>query len=107
MSSGQQQNLTVLTDHIRQLTEKQQTAVDQISGANRSIVDPARNMRESHGLICTATNFAVSEAETVRKVAGGALLRVSTELAEKLTAAASAYENTDNSESGSIDSCGV
>jgi hypothetical protein len=107
VSTDSDQNLKVLTDHIRHLMEKQHTAVDVITGANRSIMDPARNMWDTHGLVCSATNFAVSEAETARRTAGGALFKVSTELAEKLGAAADVYENTDAAESGDIGACGV
>ncbi len=63
-------------------------------------------MWDTHGIVCTATNVAVSSAETARRTAGGALVRVSNELAEKLTAAANSYDDTDASTSGDIDACG-
>ena len=107
MSTESEENLQVLTDHVRHLTTVQLTAVDQITGANRSIVDPGRRMWDSHGVICSATNFAVSAAEAARRTAGGTLVKVSTDLAEKLTAAANGYENTDSAAGGNIDACGV
>jgi hypothetical protein len=105
MSTDQQQNLQVLTDHIRYLAEKQQQAVNQITGANRSIADPARNVLDTHGLVCGATNLAVSAAEEARRAAGGALFKVSTELVEKLHAAATRYETTDAAGANDIGAC--
>lgn len=107
MTTDSEKNLSVLTDHVRHLVTVQQTAVDQITGANRAIVDPGRRMWDTHGIVCTATNVAVSSAETARRAAGGALFRVSAELAEKLTAAANAYDDTDETTAGDIDACGV
>lgn len=107
MPTDYEKNLAVLTEHIIRLADKQQTAVSQITGANRSIVDPARNVLDTHGLACGATNLAVSAIETARRTAGGKILQVSTELGEKLTAAAANYENTDAAEAGNIDSCGA
>jgi len=54
VSTDQEKNLKVLTEHILDLAARQQTAVDQITGANRSIVDPARNVQDTHGMICEA-----------------------------------------------------
>ncbi|TPG29712.1 ESX-1 secretion-associated protein [Mycolicibacterium hodleri] len=107
MSTDSEKNLKVLTDHLRDLTTLQDTAAGQITGANRSIVDPGRDMWNTHGIACSATNFAVSRVEGARRNAGGALFRVSTELSEKLEAAAGAYANTDSSAAGNIGACGV
>lgn len=107
MPTDYEKNLTVLTEHILHLADKQQTAVNQITGANRSIVDPARSVLDTHGLACGATNLAVAAAEAARRTAGGKIEKVSTELAEKLAAAASNYENTDSTEGGNINTCGV
>lgn len=107
MATDQEKNLLVLTDHIKHLAEKQQTAVDQITGANRSIVDPSRNVRDTHGIVCMVSSLAMSYAEDARREAGAALVRVSTEFVEKLTAAKAQYDGTDSSEAGNIDSCGV
>jgi hypothetical protein len=105
MTSAYQQNLTVLTDHILHLAEKQARSSDQITGANRSIVDPAREAMDTHGLACGATNLAVSSAEAARRTAGLALLRVSNELHEELKSAAAHYENTDASGAGNVIRC--
>ena len=107
MATDQEKNLVVLSDHIKYLAKKQQTAVDQITGANRSIVDPARNIEDTHGMVCLASSLAMSDAEDARRAAGAALIRVSTEFVEKLTASAAQYDITDSDEAGNIDRCGV
>jgi hypothetical protein len=105
VSTDQAKNLQVLTDHILHLAAKQQEAVNKITGANRSIVDPARNVQDTHGMVCEATHLAVSAAEEARRAAGGALSRVSTELGEKLNAAAARYEHTDAAGANDINAC--
>jgi predicted HicB family RNase H-like nuclease len=105
MTSAYQQNLTVLTDHILHLAEKHAKTSDQITGANRSIADPAREVMDTHGIACGATNLAVSSAEAARRTAGAALLRVSKELHEELKSAAAYYENTDASQAGNVIRC--
>jgi Excreted virulence factor EspC, type VII ESX diderm len=105
VSTDQEKNLKVLTDHIRHLAEQQQQAVNQITGANRSIVDPARNVQYTHGMVCEATHLAVSAAEEARRAAGGALFKVSTELGEKLNTAAARYDHSDAAGASAIDAC--
>ncbi|PJK19974.1 ESX-1 secretion-associated protein [Mycolicibacterium goodii] len=107
MSSDLEKNLTVLTDHIRKLSTVQDKAVGEIDGANRSMAENGNNMWETHGVVSALTNMAVADAVEARKAAGGALRRVSVELAEKLRAAATNYDNTDSTEAGRIDTCGV
>jgi hypothetical protein len=105
VSTDQEKNLKVLTEHIMLLATKQQEAVNKITGANRSIVDPARNVQDTHGMVCEATHLAVSAAEEARRAAGGALFKVSTELGEKLNAAAARYDNTDAAGADAIRAC--
>ncbi len=93
--TDQDQNLHVVTGHINHLAEKQQTAANQILGANRTTGDMAGSVVSSHGLVCSATSLAVSRADTARTTAGAALYKVSTELAEKLTTAATNYGDVD------------
>jgi hypothetical protein len=102
VSIDQEKNLGVLTEHIRDLAKRQQDAVNKITGANRSIVDPARNVQDTHGMVCEATHLAVSAAENARRAAGGALLTVSTELAVKLDSAAARYDHTDEAGADAI-----
>jgi hypothetical protein len=105
VTTDQEKNLKVLTDHILDLAARQQEAVNKITGANRSIVDPARNVQDTHGMVCEATHLAVSAAEEARRAAGGALFNVSTELGEKLTTAAARYDNTDAAGADAITAC--
>jgi len=107
MSSDLEKNLTVLTDHIRKLSTVHDKAVGEIDGANRSMVENGTNMWETHGVISALTNWAVADAVEARTAAGGALRRVSVELSEKSRAAATNYDNTDSTEAGNIDTCGV
>jgi hypothetical protein len=100
--TGQQQNLQVVTDHVRELAKRQQTAADKIMGANRTTGDVAANIFSSHGLVCSATSIAVSTAETARKAAGEAMYKVSTELVAKLNTAATNYDNVDYREGRSL-----
>lgn len=102
MSIDQEKNLKVLAEHIQELAARQQTAVDQIIGANRAIVDPAQNVQDTHGTVCEATHLAVSAAEDARRAAGGALFTVSTELVVKLNSAAAKYDHTDEAGADAI-----
>lgn len=105
MSTDQEKNLGVLTDHIRHLAERQQDAVNKITGANRSIVDPALNVKDTHGMVCEATHLAVTAVEEARRDAGSALFKVSTELGQKLTTAAARYDHTDDASAAAIAAC--
>lgn len=93
--SDQEQNLRVVTSHINHLAAKQHTAVDNITGANRTTGTVAANVVSTHGLACSATSIAVSSADAARKAAGAALFTVSTELEAKLTTAAVNYADVD------------
>jgi hypothetical protein len=93
--TDQQQNLECVTEHIDLLAGMQQTAADKILGANRTTGDVSDSVTRTHGYVCWATSLAVSNADTARKAAGAALFRVSNELSEKLTTAASNYNNAD------------
>ena len=93
--SDQDQNLQVVTSHIDHLAEKQQTAANQIMGANRTAGEISSRIVSTHGVVCSATSLAVSSAESARETAGSALYKASTELAEKLTTAATNYRDAD------------
>lgn len=95
MTDDQQHNLRVLTDHVGDLAEGQAKAANQIVGANREVGDTATRVSNSHGLVCSITSAALSTADAARKEAGSVLERTSRELSEKLTTAASNYNNAD------------
>jgi hypothetical protein len=103
--SAQEQNLKVLTDHIRDLAGKQQAAAGRIKVANESVGGVADGMWSTHGVVCAATNMAVSAAETTRDTAGTRLYKVSTELSENLNYAADNYDNVDYREGRNIGEC--
>jgi hypothetical protein len=101
------QNLKVLTEHVRRLATEQQAAAGRITVANRSARDVAGNMWSTHGVVCAPTNIAMATAETAREAAGAALWKVSTELSEKLTNAADNYDSVDSQEGQDIGACGL
>jgi uncharacterized phosphosugar-binding protein len=100
--SDLEQNLKVVTDHLGELANRQQTAADKIIGANRATVEIAAKIEATHGLICFATSQAMSAGESARKEAGQTLYNVSTEFNQKLDTAATNYENVDYREGRSI-----
>ncbi|MGH3644652.1 MAG: ESX-1 secretion-associated protein [Mycobacterium sp.] len=88
-------NLKVVTDHLTRLADIQQHAADLFTGANRTTGEVAENVSRTHGLVCAATNMAVSTAETARKAAGEILHKRSVEMAAQLTTAATNYNDAD------------
>lgn len=105
--TDQEENLKVLTEHVRRLATDQQAAAGRITVANQSAQGVAGNMWGTHGVVCAATNIAVSAAETARLAAGAALYKVSTELSEKLTNAAGNYDSADSQGGQDIGACGL
>ena len=88
-------NLRVLTEHVRKLSTKQHAAADQLTGASRAIAGVAEQVSSSHGLVCFLSTSALTTADTARTAAGSVLHTMSTDLAEKLIAAADNYDNAD------------
>jgi hypothetical protein len=93
--TDQGKNLQVVTEHLDHLAEKQQTAANKITGANRMTGDVSASVLATHGLVCSATSIAVSAVDDARKLAGTALHETSSELATKLTTAAINYNDAD------------
>ncbi|MBJ7341428.1 ESX-1 secretion-associated protein [Mycolicibacterium sp.] len=100
--SDLESNLTVVTGHLTELGNFQETAANKITGANRETADIAAKIRETHGLICYATSQAMAETETARRDAGDTMSTVSTEFKQKLDTAAVNYDNVDYREGRSI-----
>lgn len=105
--SGQEDNLRVLTDHIRELAGRQHAAAGRINVSGDALGGVAGSMWSTHGVACAATNMAVSAAETARETAGTRLYKVSVELSENLNYAADNYDNVDYREGRNIDVCGL
>jgi hypothetical protein len=95
-------NLQVFSEHLNDLSAGQQTGADKITGANRAVVDVAKNVQDSHGLICWATGLAMGHVDDTRKSAGETTYRVSCELVTKLNTALTNYENIDYREGRSL-----
>ena len=102
MSDGEM-NLRVVTEHLLHLSEKQSRAADKLIGANRAVSGVAEAVASTHGVACSLTNQAVTEAVSRRAAAGENLRKVSTELDEKLKSAAGNYANADYMAGKSID----
>jgi Excreted virulence factor EspC, type VII ESX diderm len=102
-----EQNLKVLSEHVRRLATEQQAAAGRITVANQAAQNVAGSLWSTHGVVCAPTNIAMSTAETARKAAGAVLWKVSTELSEKLTNAADNYDNVDSQEGQDIGACGL
>ena len=90
-----EQNLKIVTDHLARLSDNQRHASDLFIGANRSTDSVAENHARTHGLVCQVTNHALSAAEAARKSAGEILYEKSAEMAERLTTAATNYNDAD------------
>ena len=106
--TSDEENLKVVTDHLARLAVIQQHAADLFTGANRTTGEVAENISRTHGLVCSATHLAVSNAETARVTAGKLLHAKSVEMSSQLTTAATNYDDVDyragNSLGGAIKS---
>jgi hypothetical protein len=102
-----EKNLTVLTDHLRWLSSKQQAAAGRITVANQSASAAVGSIWSSHGIACAATSLAMATAESARTGAGATLYGVSAELAKRLADAADNYDNADYRSGKGIDECGL
>lgn len=105
--TAQDDNLRVLTEHIRWLSGKQQAAAGRITIANQAPAGVAAGMWGTHGAACAATNMAMAAAETARTAAGTNMLALTHDLAERLTDAATNYEDADYRAGIEIGSCGI
>lgn len=100
-------DLRVLTDHIHELAQGQQAAAGRIKIATESIHGLSGKVWRTHGIICAATNLAVSTAESARAAAGNSLYKQSEDLKDRLNYAAQNYNDTDWREGRNIGACSV
>ena len=105
--SDQEQNLKVLTDHVLRLARDQAAAAGRIKVANEAAAGMADGMWSTHGVVCAATNLAVTSARDARARAGDALYKVSDELATRLKNAADNYNEVDFWKGRDIGACSV
>jgi len=105
--SDHEDNLKILTDHVRDLAGLQEQAAGRIKVANEKARGISGGMWGSHGVVCAATNMAVSAAEEARTAAGKAMYTMSNTLAERLKNAADNYDDVDMREGRAIGACSV
>lgn len=96
-------DLRVTTAHVRELSAKQAAAAAQIGLAATATQGVSAAMWVNHGLICAPSTMAVSAAEDARSHACVGMQSVSTDLEEKLDAAADRYDRVDAQSGRSID----
>jgi len=95
--------VTVDKNYLEQLAQGQMSAATKEFYATAAPQDTPAMLWVSHGLLCAASNVAVTNAEDARRDAGLAMERASIALADRLRAAAAAYENTDEQNGEKID----
>jgi len=96
MTTDQEKNLKVLTDHLLKLAESQRTAAVEIAGATTAVQSAAGLVSDTHGIACEATHLAVSVAYAARAAGGRQMQKTSEELDLKLTDASAYYEKGDD-----------
>lgn len=108
MTTTQEQNLKVLTEHLTELASRQQAAGGRIKVAGESVHGGvAGDVLRTHGVVCSLSSFALMKAEAARRVASAHQYKLSEHLAESLKNAADNYNNVDYREGRSIAECSV
>lgn len=95
-------DLSVETAHLSTLAAKQDNAATKEDSATAAATNIGSALWVSHGVVCGASNTAVSEAEEARRAAGEAMQKTSASLSERLRTARSLYESTDENSAESI-----
>jgi hypothetical protein len=94
--------LTVLTSDLRHMSVTQDQAAAGFSAAGNTTSWVEWKVLATHGPVCWTSQQALCAANEARKAACEAMTNTSNDLAEKLTAAASKYDQTDTQESGKL-----
>ncbi|MGA5545288.1 ESX-1 secretion-associated protein [Mycobacterium sp. NPDC051198] len=97
--SGQ---LKVLTSDLRDMSTTQNAAAAGFSAAGDTTSFVEWEVLTTHGPICWLSQQALCEANEARKAASEAMMNTSNDLSQKLTTAASQYDQTDAQESGNL-----
>ena len=105
--SAQGDNLRVLTEHIDDIAAKQVTAAGSLKIAGETVSDLASSVWSTHGVVCAASNMAVSAVEDAREEAAKKLWKMSNDLSERLKTASANYNNADWLAGRDIDSCAL
>ena len=95
-------DVEITTEHLKQLADKQ----DQAAAGSGAAATTASNLKTdvwvTHGVASGPSNAAFTKAANARQDAGLALQKASAMLAEKLRAAATAYDSTDDQTSANL-----
>ncbi|OMB99277.1 hypothetical protein A5733_00985 [Mycobacterium sp. NS-7484] len=89
-------DLRVATAHLQELSVRQGEAASGLALATAAVEGLDASVRMTHGPISSSTATAVEAALTARRAAGNGMARVSQDLGDKLTRAASGYDRTDS-----------
>jgi Excreted virulence factor EspC, type VII ESX diderm len=96
-------DLRVTTLHLGDLAVKQHQAAGEIKGATFVTEGVEHLVRESHGVIASATASAVAAIRAARRGAGEKVAGISESLSDKLTDAAARYDEVDAAMGGVLD----
>ncbi|OMC34073.1 hypothetical protein A5740_10535 [Mycobacterium sp. GA-1841] len=89
-------DLRVATAHLQELSARQGEAASSLALATGAVDGVDTSVRVTHGPISASTAAAVEAALNARRAAGNGMARVSQDLGDKLTRAASGYDRTDS-----------
>jgi Excreted virulence factor EspC, type VII ESX diderm len=95
-------DLRVATAHLHELSAKQGQAATSLTVATGVVEGVDSSVRLTHGPISSRTAAAVAAALKARRAAGTGMARVSQDLGEKLTRAASGYDRSDATMGGAL-----
>jgi len=96
-------NLVVDPDYVKKLATTQDEAATKEGSAAGAAANLETALWVTHGVASAFSNVAMTSAENARRKAGEALQQASTDLAEKLRVASTAYVATDEETSATID----
>lgn len=106
--SDLEKNLYVLTEHVRELADKQSAASGRILAASHAVYGSLQQrLWTSHGVASAALNAAVAAVEPVRASAVSNQYKLGMDLHERLNNAAANYENADWRNGTDIGACGL
>ncbi|WP_166905360.1 ESX-1 secretion-associated protein [Mycobacterium sp. DL440] len=94
--------LNVLTSDLRDMSTTHDAAATGFSAAGDTTSFVEWKVLATHGPICWSSQQALCEANEARKSASEAMMNASNDLSQKLTTAASQYDQTDAQESGTL-----
>lgn len=94
--------LNVLTSDLRDMSTTHDAAAAGFSSAGDATSFVEWKVLATHGPICWSSQQALCEANEARKSASEAMMEASNDLSQKLTTAASQYDQTDAQESGTL-----